>query len=112
MWNKPLSYYNCACAKISVEFKIGDKQTVNFSSSERTNFEVDGLFISNFELRPDLRACACAVVIGKGLIHITVSEIFKQVNTLCTSFSIRFCEVNAAFIQACHFALRMPFTIS
>ena len=29
--------------------------------------KVDGLFISNFELRPDLRACA--VVIGKGLIH-------------------------------------------
>ena len=63
--NKPLSYYNCACAKISAECKIGDKQTVNFSSSERTNFEVDGLFISNFALRPDLRACA--VVIGKGL---------------------------------------------
>ena len=65
---KPLPYYNCACAKISAECKIGDKQTVNFSSSERTNFEVDGLFISNFALRPDLHACA--VVIGKGLILI------------------------------------------
>ena len=71
--NKPLPYYNCACAKISAECKIGDKQTVNFSSSERTKFEVDGLFISNFALRPDLRACAvvmqtCAILSKRVLI--------------------------------------------
>ena len=82
--NKPLPYYNCACAKIRAECKIGDKQTVNFEVGALAWRKVDGLFISNFALRTNLRACA--VVIGKGLI-ITYSLPFKLVG--CVKLALK-----------------------